>query len=220
MSPGAQINPSVTIRVTSGQLLVSRGDHLHAIPEDTTNTFGAWPVQAVKSNVSAGGTYTFDVNNDSGFRMTAPNTPGSYVSRWQLRVGGNHIGPVVQIPITVQTTTPPPTPVGLARTVLERLLQRQPLGQWPLQERRLYQTRFPSPRIGGVPARDPGVPAIASVFSTSDASAFRAAAIVFIAIATATAVFSFPNSGFPIPKREVASAAWTGVWTSRPVVGK
>ena len=112
VSPGAQINPSVTIRVTSGQLLVSRGDHLHAIPEDTTNTFGAWPVQAVKSNVSTGGTYTFDVNNDSGFRMTAPNTPGSYVSRWQLRVGGNHIGPVVEIPITVQTATPPPTPSG------------------------------------------------------------------------------------------------------------
>lgn len=112
VSPGAQINPSVTIRVNSGQLLVSRGDHLHAVPEDTTNTFGAWPVQAVKSNVATGGTYTFDVNNDTGFRMTAPNTPGNYVSRWQLRVGGNHIGPVVEIPVTVQTAAPPPTPSG------------------------------------------------------------------------------------------------------------
>jgi hypothetical protein len=102
----------VTLRVNSGQLLVSRGDHLHAIPEDTTNTFGAWPVQAVKSNVATGGTYTFDVNNDTGFRMTAPNTPGNYVSRWQLRVGGDHIGPVVEIPITVQTSAPPPTPSG------------------------------------------------------------------------------------------------------------
>lgn len=112
VSPGAQINPSVTIRVNSGQLLVSRGDHLHATPEDTTNTFGAWPVQAVTHDVATGGTYTFDVNNDSGFRMTAPNTPGNYVSRWQLRVGGNHIGPVIEIPITVQTAAPPPTPSG------------------------------------------------------------------------------------------------------------
>lgn len=112
VQPGQQFNPSVTIRVQSGQLLVSRGDHLHAIPEDTTNTLGAWPVQAVKSNINAGGTYTFDVNNDSAFRMTAPSTPGNYVSRWQLRVGGNHIGPVIEIPITVGGATTPPRPSG------------------------------------------------------------------------------------------------------------
>lgn len=112
VQPGQQFNPSVTIRVKSGQLLVSRGDHLHAIPEDTTNTFGAWPVQAVKHNISAVGEYTFDVNNDSGFRMTAPTTPGTYVSRWQLRMGGNHIGPVIEIPITVGSVAPPPRPPG------------------------------------------------------------------------------------------------------------
>lgn len=112
VQPGQQFNPSVTIRVQSGQLLVSRGDHLHAIPEDTTNTLGAWPVQAVKSNINAGGTYTFDVNNDSAFRMTAPSTPGNYVSRWQLRVDGNHIGPVIEIPITVGSATTPPRPSG------------------------------------------------------------------------------------------------------------
>lgn len=112
VSPGAQFDPFVTLRILSGQLLRSRGDHLHAMPEDTTNTFGAWPVQAVKSDVNAGGAYTFDVNNDSGFRMTAPNTPGTYVSRWQLRVGGNHIGPIVEIRIVVQAVPQPTRPPG------------------------------------------------------------------------------------------------------------
>ncbi len=112
VNPGEQFNPSVTIRIISGNLLASRGDHIHAMPEDTTNTLGAEPVQAVKSNVNAGGTYTFDVNNDARFRMTAPSTPGNYVSRWQLRVGGNHIGPVIEIPVTVRSVTQPPRPVG------------------------------------------------------------------------------------------------------------
>lgn len=103
VQPGVEIHPSVTIRLTSGSLSVARGDHLHATPEDQSNTFGAWPVQAVKHNVGTGGTYTFDINNDSGFKMTAPNSTGQYTSVWRMRIGGNHIGPEIRIPITVQT---------------------------------------------------------------------------------------------------------------------
>lgn len=114
VQPGQQFNPSVKIQLESGQLLPpsQRGDHLHAIPEDTTNTFGARPVQVVRYVVNAGGEYTFDINNEPEFRMTAPNTPGTYISRWQMRVGGNYIGPVIEIPITVGSVVSPPRPAG------------------------------------------------------------------------------------------------------------
>jgi hypothetical protein len=101
---GEQFSPSVTIKVTSGQLDPAQGHHLHATPEDHGNIFGAWPVQPLKRVVSAGQTYTFDVANDSGFRMTAPSTPGTYRSVWQMRVGGNHIGPQAIIQVNVQPT--------------------------------------------------------------------------------------------------------------------
>lgn len=103
VQPNEQFNPSVTIRVTSGYLspLSGRGDHLHATPEDNSNKFGAYPVQAVKSYVGTGGVYTFDVNNDPSFRMTAPSSPGDYQSVWQMRIGGNHVGPQIVFHIKV-----------------------------------------------------------------------------------------------------------------------
>ncbi len=104
--PGEQFNPSVTIRMSSGYLDPSRGDHLHATPESSTNTYGAWPVQPVKTYVPTGGMYTFDVNNDSSFKMTAPTTAGQYQSVWQMRVGGIHIGPQAIIQINVQPNPP------------------------------------------------------------------------------------------------------------------
>ena len=112
--PGEQFNPSITIKHVSGELVANR-DHLHAVPEDASNLFGAGPVQPLKSNVPIGGTYTFDVNNDSGFRMTAPSTPGQYQSVWQMRVNGVHVGPQAVINIIVQSdpivTPPPPPPI-------------------------------------------------------------------------------------------------------------
>ncbi len=111
--PGEQFYPSVTIRRTSGYL--DQAAHLHAMPEDDSNAFKAYPVQLVKRYVGTGGTYTFDVNNDSSFVMTAPSTPGQYQSVWQMRVGGNHIGPQAIIRITVQSDPiiPTPTPVPI-----------------------------------------------------------------------------------------------------------
>lgn len=101
VQPGEKFNPSITVRVGSGTLDPSRGDHLHSIPEDQSNTLGAWPVQPIRSYVTSGGTYTFDVGNDSGFQMTAPSTPGTYQSVWQIRVNGNHIGDQAVIRVTV-----------------------------------------------------------------------------------------------------------------------
>lgn len=99
--PGEQFSPSVIIRVTSGRLEPSRGDHLHATPEDHNNTWSAYPVQPLRRTVNTGETYTFDVSNDGAFRMTAPQSPGTYFSVWQMRVGGNHIGPQAVIRIVV-----------------------------------------------------------------------------------------------------------------------
>lgn len=113
VQPGQRFNPSVTIRLNSGQLLPSRGDHLHAVPEDASNTLSAWPVQAVKRIVNPGEIYTFDTTNDPAFQMTAPSTPGIYRSRWQMRVGGNYVGPIAEIVVNVQNAPPlPPPPQG------------------------------------------------------------------------------------------------------------
>jgi hypothetical protein len=111
LSPGQSFNPSVTVRVLSGQLLQSRGDHLHAVPDDSSNVLGAYPVQPVKATVGANGSYTFDTNNDAGFRMIAPSTPGTYYSTWQLRVGGQYIGPRAVIEVVVQAQ--PQLPEGV-----------------------------------------------------------------------------------------------------------
>lgn len=110
VQPGEKFNISAGIHLASGSLDPARGDHLHATPEDQSNTFGAYPVQAVKTYVNAGQDYTF---NDPSFQMTAPSTPGSYQSVWQMRVGGNHIGPQVIIRINVGVPNhAPPSPTG------------------------------------------------------------------------------------------------------------
>lgn len=108
VQPGEQFNPSIKFKVASGKFDIAKGDHLHATPEDNGNTFGAYPVQPVRTVVNSGQTYTFDSNNDSSFRMTAPTQPGIYRSVWQMRVGGVYIGPKVVIQITVQQAPPPP----------------------------------------------------------------------------------------------------------------
>ena len=88
MRPGQAFDPFVTVRVTGGRLSPTTGDHLHATPEDSSNTLGAWPVQPVHQTVDIGQTYTFDTNNDGSFRMTAPDADGSYESVWRVRANG------------------------------------------------------------------------------------------------------------------------------------
>lgn len=103
VKPNEQFDPSITVRVTSGSLEPSRGDHLRDIGG---LTFGAWPVQPVNQVVNSGQTYTFDVNNDPSFRMTAPPSEGTWQSWWRMRVGGEDIGPAIAIDIMVDGTPP------------------------------------------------------------------------------------------------------------------
>lgn len=101
---GESFGVNVTYAIVSGSLLQSRGDHLHATPEDNSNSFGAWPVQGVTGSHYSGETYTFS------FNLTAPEQTGSYESHWRLRIGGNHVGPEAVVRFTVQEQ--PPAPPG------------------------------------------------------------------------------------------------------------
>jgi hypothetical protein len=65
VEPGNIFNPSVTIKVTSGSL--TTGVDLHATPDTTNNTFGAWPQQGVHYTVSTGNTYTFSAPKSAPF---------------------------------------------------------------------------------------------------------------------------------------------------------
>jgi len=93
---------SITYEVVSGQLLQSRGDHLFGFDP----TYGAWPVQAVSGTVNPGQQVTFM------FNLTAPQQTGTFESKWQLRVGGNLVGPQAIVRFAVQDTSPPPTNSG------------------------------------------------------------------------------------------------------------
>lgn len=101
VNPGESFTPSVTIKVTSGS--INSSAYLHATPESSSNTFGAWPLQGVVGTITAGQTFTFDANTTSQFHMTAPQQTGSYQSVWRMHVNGADIGPNIVIPITVQS---------------------------------------------------------------------------------------------------------------------
>lgn len=105
VSPGEGFNPSITIKVTSGQL--DTGDYLHAHPEDNSNAFGAHPLQGVYHIVSTGNMYTFQVNTHNSFHMIAPQQTGTYRSIWRMHVNERDVGPEIVIPITVRTVSNP-----------------------------------------------------------------------------------------------------------------
>jgi len=108
--PGEQFLPSVTIKITSGRVVgyPTGGDHLHAYPEGHENDLYAHVVQPITGTLRPGNVYTFDVQNNGGFRMIGPMAEGTYKSVWRMRVGGQHIGPLVEIPVTV-SNNPGPT---------------------------------------------------------------------------------------------------------------
>ena len=100
--PGATFSPRVRLRVTGFTLSQARGDHINNIDG---NAYGAWPVVGViGENVTE---YEFPITT-----MTAPTADGSYVSRWQLRVGGVYKGPVISISFNVQREVQPTLPPG------------------------------------------------------------------------------------------------------------
>ena len=103
VQPGQVFSPTITIRVDSGPLDPSRGDHL-ANTDDSD--FGAMPVQPIHDIVAAGFSYTFDTTNDPSFAMTAPTSEGDHTSTWRVWADGNYASDDIVIDITVDGTPP------------------------------------------------------------------------------------------------------------------
>lgn len=101
--PGAAVDPVVRVRVTSGYLDGRRQDNLSLVGGPS---LGAATTQPVYGTVNEGSTYTFDVVNSTGFRMTAPSTEGTYDSRWRVKAAGSLIGPEATVRVIVDGTPP------------------------------------------------------------------------------------------------------------------
>jgi hypothetical protein len=101
--PGASVDPTVRVRVTAGYLDGGRGDDLTFV---SGSALGASATQPIYGTVNEGSIYTFDVANNSGFRMTAPSSEGTYESHWQVKAAGNFIGPQATIRVVVDGTPP------------------------------------------------------------------------------------------------------------------
>ena len=78
------------------------GDHLFG----SDPTYGAYPVQSINTTINPGQQVTFN------FNLTAPQETGSFESKWQLKVGGNLVGPQATVRFAVQDASPPPTNSG------------------------------------------------------------------------------------------------------------
>ena len=97
VEPGTTFQPILRATVGSGQLLQSRGDMVRSTDN---NLYGAFPHVAVTGVINAGSTYDFAfyVANP----ITAPSTPGTYQSKWQVWQNGQYIGPELTIQFQVQ----------------------------------------------------------------------------------------------------------------------
>lgn len=101
--PGEQFRPTVSIKVTSGELRQDRGDMLRCNDPNCDNDpavrFNAFPHIAVVGNVGTGQTYSFTFyENDP---MMAPSTPGTYTSNWRVWRNGQWAGPNISITFRV-----------------------------------------------------------------------------------------------------------------------
>ncbi len=108
VEPGQTFRPEITVRVNSGSLLQSRGDMLR---HKSGELFGAWPHVAVEGSVGTGQTYTFRFYEDNP--ITAPSTPGTYTTKWQVWADGRFVGPEVTIEFRVFSGNHPPYPPNL-----------------------------------------------------------------------------------------------------------
>ena len=108
--PGQTFRPTIRATVGSGQLLGSRGDSLR---NTDGNLYGAWPHVAVVGTVNQGQTYDFTFYADNP--ITAPNSDGTYQTKWRLWQNGQYVGPELTIAFQVQsggggTNHPPNAP--------------------------------------------------------------------------------------------------------------
>jgi len=98
-----QVNVTIHLHVNSGQFQESTGDHLYGLD---SNLYGAYLIQPIKGTVSAGQDFDFQFNE------TAPGSPGTYTTHWQMKVGGNLIGNPATVTINASSPPPPPPPPG------------------------------------------------------------------------------------------------------------
>lgn len=101
LQPNQSVQVSVRLHSNSYTFLESRGDHLYGYD----NTYGAWPVQSIRGTVGPGQDFDFT------FTMTSPGSSGTYQSHWQMKVGGNQIGPVSTVTLNVGSGPPTATPI-------------------------------------------------------------------------------------------------------------
>jgi murein DD-endopeptidase MepM/ murein hydrolase activator NlpD len=98
VSPGQTFQPQVTVKVTSGQLLESRG-HLLLFKSGTNYTNPEFRHVAVQGTVNPGQNHTFTFYQNNPFK--APNTPGVYESTWQVWANNGWAGPEIDIRFNV-----------------------------------------------------------------------------------------------------------------------
>ena len=96
VSPGQQFRPEITVKVTSGQLLESRGDMLRFY---SGTNYSDFPHVAVQGTVNSGQTFTFQFYSEHP--MVAPGSDGTYESRWRVWANGGWVGPEIIIQFTV-----------------------------------------------------------------------------------------------------------------------
>ncbi|MBI5933810.1 MAG: peptidoglycan DD-metalloendopeptidase family protein [Chloroflexi bacterium] len=106
--PGQSFRPEITIKVNSGSLQGARGDMLR---NKDGNLFGAWPHVTVEGNVGANQPYTFVFYENNP--ITAPATPGTYTSIWQVWADGRYIGPEIEVTFRVFSGNYPPNSPNL-----------------------------------------------------------------------------------------------------------
>ena len=106
VSPGQQWVCNVTVTVTSGQLLESRGDMLRFF--NGTNYTGFDHV-AVTGSVNSNQTYTFRFYNNNPF--TAPQNGGTYTNRWKIWANNGWVDPEINLDFTVSVSHPPNPPL-------------------------------------------------------------------------------------------------------------
>jgi hypothetical protein len=99
--PGAAIEPSVQVRVTTGYLDPARGDRLALV---SGSDLSATASPQVRSLVSAGQAYAFDAS--LGFKMTAPLAQGTHTGSWNVMVDGSPVGLAAEIMAIVDNQAP------------------------------------------------------------------------------------------------------------------
>jgi len=108
VTPGQQFRPQVAVSISSGQLLVNRGDMLR---NTDGNLYGAHPHVAVEKTVNVGETYTFIFYENNP--ITAPSAEGTYESHWRVWANGAYVGDEAVIRFTVRNSVPA-TPIAPA----------------------------------------------------------------------------------------------------------